>query len=330
MFSVLLILAFPVSLTAYAAGGPQIDIIQGPPSEPTAPPCTIIFTVSDTDGVSSINVNGRELGCNGATFYDADWTTRHNGNINITATDNLGNQSSITVTVNTLNSAGQVVPQPQVVPEPVSTTAATPPPTEVPTTAAAPTTAVPTTASIPETPAPRPPQESQPEPSTEMPTSASESTLPEETNDAESTASNESEPESEPSSETTSGFSSNVELPTVSIIKESGVAETRFQGENNIDSNADTPMEEPASYEVHPDDTFHIKARPLAGTSIHDRVSENPLIALVLIACILIVMYNVVTFISNLYLLNRYKKLYYLLKKRKTAKKEGLDINKNK
>ena len=89
-----LCIAFASPVCVYADAAPTITILKGNPSSPTDPPYTFTFRVSDSEGITSIKVNGRELGANGADEYDIDWSTSYNGTFTLTATNTNGGSSS--------------------------------------------------------------------------------------------------------------------------------------------------------------------------------------------------------------------------------------------
>ena len=89
-----LCIAFASPVCVYADAAPTITILKGNPSSPTDPPYTFTFRVSDSEGITSIKVNGRELGANGADEYDIDWSTSYNGTFTLTATNTNGGTSS--------------------------------------------------------------------------------------------------------------------------------------------------------------------------------------------------------------------------------------------
>lgn len=156
-----ILLAFPFfilfSLNVFAAS-PNITIT-GISDGPA--PYTFTFAVSDDTGLTSVTVNGRELGPNGGTYYDAEWSSYHPGEFNITAVDNEGNTTTKTVSVpggsvsvqETKPAATQPAPPPETAPPviPETTAAATVPETRPPETTAAETTHAETTIPVTET-----------------------------------------------------------------------------------------------------------------------------------------------------------------------------------
>lgn len=97
-----LLVIFSSTITTFA-GEPSIVITKGNPSSLSGIPYTIEFYVSDDTGIVSILVNGRELGPNGGTYYDAEWTTYHNGEIVITAVNSEGLSSTATEVITNLD-----------------------------------------------------------------------------------------------------------------------------------------------------------------------------------------------------------------------------------
>ena len=100
-----IMLLFLLPTKVYADTAPTINILKGNPSEKVNPPYTVTFEVSDTAGISSISVNGRELNPRGATYYEADWSTYYNGTIIITATNRDGGTSSKTLEITNISNA---------------------------------------------------------------------------------------------------------------------------------------------------------------------------------------------------------------------------------
>lgn len=211
-----LCIAFASPVCVYADAAPTITILKGNPSSPTDPPYTFTFRVSDSEGITSIKVNGRELGANGADEYDIDWSTSYNGTFTLTATNTNGGTSSKNLELTNIRSGAAAgasrpaeIPAVTAAPTPAATTA---PATQAPQTAPA-TQAVPPTTRAAATTQAAPtqaPTETQTEPESTAPeteSSLEEYTEPEsesaEESMEESTAAEETLPESEPTTEET-------------------------------------------------------------------------------------------------------------------------------
>ncbi len=114
-------------IVSYAAA-PVVTITKGNPSSPVSPPYAIEFAVSDDTGITSIKVNGRELGPGGGLYYTAEWNTYGNGTFTIVATDNEGLTGSASVVIDKITTGAtattQAQPQPETTREVETTTAA--------------------------------------------------------------------------------------------------------------------------------------------------------------------------------------------------------------
>lgn len=216
-----LCIAVASPVCAYADAAPTITILKGNPSSPTDPPYTFTFRVSDSEGITSIKVNGRELGANGADEYDIDWSTSYNGTFTLSATNTNGGTSSKNLELTNIKSGATAgASRPAEIP---AAPAATPAATTAPATTQAPQTQAPTTApatqAVPSTtraaattqaPQTQAPTEAQTEPESTAPEteqSMEEYTEPEsetvEESTEESTAAEETLPASEPQTEET-------------------------------------------------------------------------------------------------------------------------------
>lgn len=100
IYAITIILIFSVlyEISAWAAG-PQITIVKGNPTSEVSPPYTFVFSVSDPTGIISLKLNGRDLGADGADFYDGESSVHKNGSYEIVATNTAGEQSSKTIVI---------------------------------------------------------------------------------------------------------------------------------------------------------------------------------------------------------------------------------------
>lgn len=109
-----LIILMPI--VSYAAA-PVVTITKGNPSTQVSPPYSIQFTVSDDTGITSIKVNGKELGPGGGMYYEAEWNTYGNGTFTIVATDNEGLTGSASVVIDKITAGATATTQAQTQPE---------------------------------------------------------------------------------------------------------------------------------------------------------------------------------------------------------------------
>ena len=133
-------------ITAYA-DAPSIVVNNGDPGTPVPPPYTFTFTVTNQTGITSIKVNGKELGPGGGTYYKIEWSTSANGTYTITATDTEGQTSSQAVVLSSIDSSAK----PTQASQPQTTAAPTNPPETTKRAETTPTTKESKKETIPET-----------------------------------------------------------------------------------------------------------------------------------------------------------------------------------
>ena len=279
---ILTMLLTSVFCTFYAYAAPVISITQGNPPDKQAPPCTIMFSVSDPAGIVSIVVNGKELGPNGGDFYEADHMTFYNGTVTISAVNRNGETSSKAVQITNLTTALEQPPvRPTAPPQTQSQTQA--PPQTQPQTQAPPQTQPQTTqARVPETTRPRVQE------TTQAPTTKAEET--EETSPAEEII--EETEESQTETETAAEESS----PT-----EETESETEPTEETTEEAVEETTAPElpPDSYKLYPEGR-------------KNKMVPNILIS----ACVCAIGYLIITLLLNRKRLKKYKELQDVLIKR--------------
>jgi hypothetical protein len=279
--------AFP----AYAA--PEIKVTKGNPSTQVTPPYTMSFSVKDSNGITSIIVNGRELGPGGAAFYDADWTTYYNGTISITATNSLGDTSKTNVELTNIATAISQPSKSSVQESEVQT---------VPSTTIAPTTAAPTT-SAPTTSAPTTSAST----TAAMATTAKSTTAPPPTA-AITTA------ESVTEEQTTVSDSENVPVSTDQTVPEAENASQSMEG-----------LMDPETVETQPEitttETTAAPAYPPDSYKLYEGGKKNNLIPIIfIIGCVITILYFIITIRLNKKRLKLYKKMREVLLKRKQSK----------
>lgn len=77
---------------------PVITVTNGNPASSTPPPYSVTFTVSDDSGLSSVTVNGRNVGASGIK-YNVSWAVTTNCVLSIVAIDIHGNSASTNITI---------------------------------------------------------------------------------------------------------------------------------------------------------------------------------------------------------------------------------------
>lgn len=286
----LTVMMFALAFPSFADAAPNITILKGNPSSKVSPPYTITFRVTDTAGIVSITVNGRELGPGGGDEYEADWTTYYNGSYTITATNTNGGSSSSTVEITNIATALEQTQIP-------STQA---PPTQAPQTQAPPTQA-PQTQAPPTQPQTEPPAAQTAAHQTEAPTT---------------TQGREEEPITETQSETQAEEGPSEPDSTESL---EGMTEPESMSHQPVQPDireTEEPSTEPETTPAYPPDSY----------KLYPGGKENKLIPILLIwACICFILYFMITLALNKKRKKAYQALYDVLIKRQELKYRGDD-----